>query len=106
MCLNENCKMIHIHGMKRSKDEETKSTKKQSDIKQQRLRDELAAISKIKTNPKAFYTFAKKSKTPSVVSYVGPLLDRDNQLQSDPVRMQELSAIPTKLTSLRFVYPS
>ena len=37
------------------------------------------------TNPKAFYSFAKKSKTP--VSSVGPLLDRDNQLQSDPVRM-------------------
>jgi hypothetical protein len=56
-----------------------------ADIKQQRLGDELAAISKIKTNPKAFYSFAKKSKSP--VSSVGPLLDSDDQLQSDPVRM-------------------
>ena len=55
------------------------------DIKQQRHKDELIALSKIKTNPKAFYSFAKKIKTP--VSSVGPLLDSDNQLQSDPVRM-------------------
>ena len=55
------------------------------DIKQQRHKDELIALRKIKTNPKAFYSFAKKFKTP--VSSVGPLLDSDNQLQSDPVRM-------------------
>ena len=55
------------------------------DIKQQRLREELIALSKIKTNPKAFYSFAKKFKTP--VASVGPLLDNDKQLQSDPVRM-------------------
>ena len=55
------------------------------DIKQQRVREELVALSKIKTNPKAFYSFAKKSKAP--VSSVGPLLDCDNQLQSDPIKM-------------------
>ena len=56
-----------------------------ADIKQQRAREELIALNKIKTNPKAFYTFAKRFKAP--VSSVGPLLDSDDQLQSDPTKM-------------------
>ena len=56
-----------------------------ADIKQQRLKEELNALANIKSNPKAFYSFAKKHKTP--VSSVGPLLDSDGQLQSDPIRM-------------------
>ena len=56
-----------------------------ADIKQQRAREELIALSKIKTNPKAFYTFAKRFKSP--VASVGPLLDSDDKLQSDPAKM-------------------
>ena len=56
-----------------------------TDIKQQRAREELVALSKIKTNPKAFYTFAKRFKTPA--ASVGPLLDSDDKLQSDPATM-------------------
>jgi hypothetical protein len=56
-----------------------------ADIKKQRLNEELAAIAKIKINPKAFYSFAKKSQ--SYKSPVGPLKDDKGQLQSDPVKM-------------------
>ena len=56
-----------------------------ADIKKQRLNEELAAIAKIKINPKAFYSFAKRSQ--SYKSSVGPLKDNKDQLQSDPVKM-------------------
>lgn len=56
-----------------------------ADIKHERLRDEIAAIGKIKINPKAFYSFAKKSS--SFKSSVGPLLDDRNELEADPIRM-------------------
>ena len=55
------------------------------DIKQERIREEQNAISKIKVNPKAFYSFAKKSA--KYKSSVGPLLDENDQLQSDPIIM-------------------
>ena len=58
------------------------------DLKNDRIRKETDAISKIKVNPKAFYSFAKKSadyKPP-----VGPLLDENNQLQSDPTTMANI----------------
>ena len=56
-----------------------------ADIKQQRAREELAALAKIRTNPKAFYAFAKRFKAPT--SSVGPLLDSKANLQSDPAKM-------------------
>ena len=55
------------------------------DIKQERLRQEIAALAKMKINPKAFYSYAKKSakfKAP-----VGPLADDANNLQCDPTVM-------------------
>ena len=56
-----------------------------NDIKHERLRQEIAAIGKMKINPKAFYSFAKKST--KFKSPVGPLADEDNNLQSDPTVM-------------------
>jgi hypothetical protein len=55
------------------------------DIKHQRVREETAAIGRIKLNPKAFYSYAKRSS--AFVSSVGPLLDDKKVLQSDPVKM-------------------
>ena len=46
---------------------------------------EISLISKIKTNPRAFYTYAKKNcKT---YTSVGPLVDENNKLQNDPATM-------------------
>ena len=55
------------------------------DIQNQRFLEESRALEKIKSNPKAFYAFAKRSsvyKPP-----VGPLKDSEGVLQSDPVIM-------------------
>ena len=57
-------------------------------IKRERLLQEVAAISKIKKNPTAFFTFAKKSA--KFRSSVGPLVDGDNKLESDPARMGDI----------------
>ncbi len=54
-------------------------------IKHERLRQEIEAIGKIKINPKAFYSFAKKSA--KFKSSVGPLADDQKNLQSDPAVM-------------------
>ena len=49
---------------------------------------EKRAIEKIKLNPRAFFTYAKsKSKT---VNSIGPLLDKDEKLQSDPLTMSNI----------------
>jgi hypothetical protein len=49
---------------------------------------EKRAIEKIKINPRAFYTYAKqKSKT---FSNIGPLLDKENKLQTDPLVMSNI----------------
>ena len=54
-------------------------------IREETTKKEIALIEKIKVNPRAFYTYAKKnSKT---YTSVGPLLDENNKLQSDPVAM-------------------
>ncbi len=58
------------------------------DLKNERLRKESDALAKMKVNPKAFYSFAKKSaeyKPP-----VGPLLDEGNKLESDPATMANI----------------
>ena len=57
-------------------------------IKQQRKDDELSALSKIKANPKAFYSYAKKFR--AAVSSVGPLKDEAGELVDDPVAMGNL----------------
>ena len=57
-------------------------------IREEAIVNEKKAIEKIKTNPRAFYTFAKqKSKTST---NIGPLIDKDNQLQSDPRDMSNI----------------
>ena len=51
-------------------------------------KEEAKMISKIKTNPRAFYTYAKKHcKT---YCSVGPLTDENNELQTDPTKMCNL----------------
>ena len=54
-------------------------------IKREMEQKEIELISKIKTNPKAFYTFAKKNA--KTYSSVGPLADQDKKLHSDPTTM-------------------
>ena len=59
-----------------------------SDLKDEREKEELDALSKIKVNPKAFYTFAKKNS--SYKAPIGPLLDESGQLRSDPMDMANI----------------
>ena len=57
-------------------------------VKAEMERKEAEMITKIKTNPRAFYTYAKKQcKT---FCSVGPLSDENNELQSDPTKMCNL----------------
>ena len=57
-------------------------------IRDEALKKEKEVVEKIKTNPRAFFTYAKKmSKT---YTSIGPLLDSDNKLQSDPAIMSNL----------------
>ena len=57
-------------------------------IREEAIVNEKKAIEKIKTNPRAFYTYAKqKSKTST---NIGPLIDKDNKLQSDPRDMSNI----------------
>ena len=57
-------------------------------IREEDIKNEKAAIEKIRTNPRAFFTFANnKSK---VMSSIGPLLDKNNKLQSDPIIMSNI----------------
>ena len=49
---------------------------------------ERKAIEKIKANPRAFFTYSKsKSKTTTTI---GPLLDKDKKLQTDPLTMSNI----------------
>ena len=57
-------------------------------IKEEAVRNENRALEKIKSNPRAFYTYHKsKSKT---YTSIGPLLDEANRLQSDPQKMSNI----------------
>ena len=57
-------------------------------IKEEGLKKERYAISKIKTNSRAFYTYAKrKSKTHT---NIGPLIDENKILHSDSTKMSNL----------------
>ena len=53
-----------------------------TELKDEREKEELDALSKIKVNPKAFYSFARKNS--SYKAPIGPLLDESGQLRSDP----------------------
>ena len=57
-------------------------------IKEESIRNENKALEKIKSNPRAFYTyFKRKSK---IYTSIGPLLDKSNNLQSDPEKMSNI----------------
>lgn len=57
-------------------------------IREEARINERKAIEKIKTNPRAFFTYAKRqSKT---YDTIGPLLDKENKLQSDPKIMSNI----------------
>ena len=70
------------------------------DIQNQRSVEEAKVIEKIKTNPKAFYAFAKRSY--EYRSPVGPLKDCNGVLQSDP---QIMASILQKQYSSAFSDP-
>ena len=58
------------------------------ELKGERAKKELNALSKIKKNPKAFYSFAKQNS--SYKPPVGPLVDGTEELQSDPATMANI----------------
>eukprot|EP00116_Pleurobrachia_bachei_P000518 sb/3460780/ len=75
-------------------------------IANQKKREEITALSKMKTNPKAFYSYTNRKK--SSVSGIGPLKDNDGILQGDPVVManilqQQYKSVfsPPTMTELR-----
>ena len=58
------------------------------EIEREAKEKEARAISRFKTNPRTFYSFAKEnSKTPNII---GPLRDKHGNLQADPKTMCEI----------------
>ena len=57
-------------------------------ILEEQLRKEVEVLEKIKTNPKAFYSYAKRKM--KVKSRIGPLKDKEGKLHSDPKNMSDL----------------
>ena len=57
-------------------------------IREEARRKEMEVIEKIKTNPRAFYTYEKKKR--KTLTTIGPLLDDENKLQSDPTIMSNI----------------
>ena len=57
-------------------------------IKDEVLRKEQEAISKIKVNPRAFYSYANQKRKKKV--RIGPLVDSNGNLQADPKIMADL----------------
>ena len=57
-------------------------------IIEEQLRKEVEILDKIKTNPKAFYSFAKRKM--KVKSRIGPLKDKEGKLHSDPKNMADI----------------
>ena len=55
---------------------------------QNQLNEEGKAVESIKVNPKYFFSYAKKFST--CKSNIGPLLDNENHLQSDPEQMANM----------------
>ena len=61
-----------------------------TNIAEQNYREENEVLRKIKTNPKAFFSFANRHKTAK--SGIGPLKDGEGVLHSDPATMANLLA--------------
>ena len=57
-------------------------------IKEEALKKEIEVIKKIKTNPRAFFSYSKKKS--KVITSIGPLVDKKNKLQSDPKVMSNI----------------
>lgn len=57
-------------------------------LKEEAIKKEADVINKIKSNPRAFFTYAKKKS--KVITNIGPLLDKNNKLQSDPTKMSNI----------------
>ncbi|WP_347046860.1 hypothetical protein, partial [Escherichia coli] len=60
----------------------------------ERAEKEARAIANIKTNPKAFYSFAKESA--SIQYKIGPLHREDGSLTADPQEISELLSVQYK----------
>ena len=60
----------------------------QDSIKNQNLKEEQHAVDAIKKNPKVFYSHAKRFTKQR--TNIGPLLDKENNLQQDPKIMADL----------------
>ena len=74
--------------MKLNKKKAELEIKIRDSIRDEAIKREFDVIKKIKTNPKAFYTYAKKnSKTHTSI---GPLIDCLNKLQSHPAAMANI----------------
>ena len=57
-------------------------------IREEARHKEREVIEKIKTNPRAFYSYEKKKR--KTLTSIGPLLDAYNKLQSDPKTMANI----------------
>ena len=57
-------------------------------IRDEARKKEMEAIEKIKTNPRAFYSYEKRQR--KTLTTIGPLLDANNKLQSDPKIMSNI----------------
>ena len=57
-------------------------------IREEARKKEMQVIEKIKTNPRAFYSYEKKKR--KTLTTIGPLLDSNNKLQSDPKIMSNI----------------
>ena len=57
-------------------------------IKEEAFKKEIEVINKIKTNPRAFFSYSKKKS--KVITNIGPLIDNNNKLQSDPTVMSNI----------------
>ena len=57
-------------------------------IKNQKLADEKRAINTVSVNPRYFFSYAKRFSKKR--TNIGPLIDRDNNLQQDPKKMADM----------------
>ena len=81
--INYKDKLINLNKRKEDVEIEIRDS-----IRKERDDKEKEVIAKIKTNPRAFFSYAKRNcKT---YSSIGPLLDLNNKLQSDPQAMTEI----------------
>ena len=57
-------------------------------IKEEAIKKEIEVIKKIKTNPRAFFSYSKKKS--KIITSIGPLVDKNKKLQSDPTVMSNI----------------